>query len=52
MSDTPVLSAKQSRFIGEYLVDANGAAAALRAGYATGSAKVAAIRMLTKDNVS
>jgi hypothetical protein len=44
------LTTKQQRFINEYLVDANGAAAAARAGYATRSAKVAASRMLTKDN--
>lgn len=44
------MTSKQARFIEEYLVDANGAAAAVRAGYAAGSAKVAASRMLTKDN--
>jgi phage terminase small subunit len=43
------LTAKQTRFIDEFLVDSNGAAAAVRAGYAPGSAKVAASRMLTKD---
>ena len=45
-----ISTAKQARFIEEYLVDANGAAAAVRAGYAPGSAKVAASRMLSKDN--
>ena len=50
MSQTQNLSAKQARFVAEYLVDGNGAAAAVRAGYAPGSAKVAASRMLTKDN--
>ena len=44
------LSAKQARFVSEFLIDSNGAAAAVRAGYAPGSAKVAASRMLTKDN--
>lgn len=44
------LSARQARFIEEYLVDGNGAKAAIRAGYAPGSAKVAAFRLLTKDN--
>lgn len=44
------LSAKQTRFVAEYLQDSNGAAAAVRAGYAPGSAKVTASRMLTKDN--
>jgi phage terminase small subunit len=45
-----IFTPKQSRFIDEFLVDANGAAAAVRAGYAPGSAKVAASRMLSKDN--
>lgn len=45
-----VLSPKQARFVDEYLVDCNGAAAAVRAGYALGSAKVAASRLLTSDN--
>lgn len=44
------LSARQARFIDEYLVDGNGAQAAIRAGYAPGSAKVAACRLLTGDN--
>jgi phage terminase small subunit len=46
----PLLSHKQGRFVDEYLVDCNGAAAAVRAGYAPGSAKVAASRLLTSDN--
>jgi phage terminase small subunit len=44
------LTAKQARFIDEFLVDSNGTAAAIRAGYAPGSAKVAASRMMSKDN--
>lgn len=44
------LSPKQTRFVDEFLVDCNGAAAAVRAGYAPGSAKVAASRLLTSDN--
>lgn len=44
------LSHKQARFVDEYLIDCNGAAAAVRAGYAPGSAKVAASRLLTSDN--
>lgn len=45
------LSDRQSRFVEEYLVDSNGAAAAVRAGYAPGaSAKVAASRLLSNDN--
>lgn len=50
MQDYRNLSTRQARFIDEYLVDGNGAAAAVRAGYAPRSAKVAACRMLTKDN--
>jgi phage terminase small subunit len=44
------LTARQARFVAEFLVDCNGAAAAVRAGYAPGSAKVAASRLLTSDN--
>lgn len=47
---TTVFTAKQARFIDEFLVDANGTAAATRAGYAPRSAKVAASRMMSKDN--
>ena len=47
---TKPLTAKQARFVDEYLVDCNGAAAAVRAGYSPGSAKVAASRLLTIDN--
>jgi phage terminase small subunit len=45
------LTAKQARFVQEYLVDGNGAGAAVRAGYGVGGAKVAACRLLTRDNV-
>ena len=44
-------SAKQARFVREYAVDCNGAAAAVRAGYSPRSAKVTASRLLTKANV-
>jgi phage terminase small subunit len=44
-------SAKQVRFVREYAVDCNGAAAAMRAGYSPRSAKVTASRLLTKANV-
>ena len=43
--------AKQTRFVREYAVDCNGAAAAVRAGYSPRSAKVTASRLLTKANV-
>ena len=41
--------AKQSRFVREYAVDCNGAAAAVRAGYSPRSAKVTASRLLTNE---
>lgn len=46
------LTAKQARFIDEYLVDGNGTAAAVRAGYGRAGARVAAHRALRNDNVS
>jgi len=45
------MTPKQARFIAEYAVDGNGAGAAVRAGYAPGSAKVTACRLLTQANV-
>ena len=45
------MNPKRQRFCEEYAVDLNGAAAACRAGYAPGSAKVTASRLLTNDNV-
>jgi phage terminase small subunit len=46
------LSAKRQRFVEEYLVDLNGAQAAIRAGYSPTTAKVTASRLLTDDNVA
>ena len=46
----PELTTKQARFVQEYLVDGNGAQAAIRAGYSPVCAKVSASRLLTKDN--
>jgi len=43
-------SAKQARFVREYAVDCNGAAAAVRAGYSPRSAKVTASRLLTRQS--
>lgn len=40
------LSEKQKRFVDEYLVDLNGTQAAIRTGYAAGSADVTAARLL------
>ena len=45
------LSPKEQRFVEEYLIDSNGAQAAIRAGYARRSAKVTASRLLTKANL-
>lgn len=48
------LTAREAAFVREYLSDPinrNGTQAAIRAGYAEGSAKVAASRLLTRDNV-
>jgi phage terminase small subunit len=46
------LNDRQARFAEEFLVDLNGTQAAIRAGYAPGSAKVAAARLLTNANVA
>jgi hypothetical protein len=45
------LTAKQVRFVAEYLVDANGSRAARAAGYGVAGARVAAHRLLTNANV-
>ena len=45
------LTSKQKRFIDEYMVDRNGAAAAARAGYSTRCAKEAAYELLTKTHI-
>ena len=47
------LSARQRErlFAAEYVKDSNGTQAAIRAGYAPGSAKVTASRLLTRPNV-
>lgn len=45
------LTSKQSRFIDEYLIDLNGAQAAVRAGYSPKCAKEQACRLLTYAHV-
>lgn len=45
------LTPKQQAFVDEYVVDFNGKQAAIRAGYAEGSATGQASRMLTYENV-
>lgn len=47
-----LMTAKQARFIDEYLVDANGTQAAIRAGYGAAGARVAAHRLLTNVAIS
>jgi phage terminase small subunit len=46
------LSPKQKRFVDEYLVDFNGAQAAIRAGYSERAAKEVAYRLLTYTHVA
>src|SRR5690606_3575297 len=49
---TADLTPKQERFCREYLIDLNATQAAIRAGYAEGSAKVTASRLLSNANVA
>ena len=46
------LTAKQQQFIAEYLIDLNATAAAVRAGYAKGSAEVEGHRLLRNANIA
>ena len=50
-SELPHLSPKIERFCREYVIDMNGAQAAIRAGYSARSAKEQASALLTKPNV-
>lgn len=45
------LTAKQSRFIDEYMVDMNGAAAAVRCGYSKKTSRAIACELLTKPDI-
>lgn len=45
------LRPKQKRFVEEYLIDLNGKQAAVRAGYAAGSAHVTASRLLSRPHI-
>ena len=45
------LTAKQSRFIDEYMVDMNGAAAAVRSGYSKKTSRAIACELLTKPDL-
>jgi phage terminase small subunit len=46
-----MLRDKQLRFLEEFLIDGNGTAAAIRAGYSKRSAKMQASRLMTNDDV-
>ena len=46
------LTVRQERFVHEYLVDGNGSAAAIRAGYTPNRAEATASRLLTNGKVS
>lgn len=46
------LTAKQARFVEEYLLDLNATQAAIRAGYSARSAEVTGSRLLSNDKVS
>lgn len=45
------LTAKQERFVEEYLIDLNATQAAIRAGYSQKTARVTASKLLTKANI-
>ena len=46
------MNTKQAAFVHEYLIDRNGAAAAVRAGYSQNAARQIAHRLLTNDDVA
>lgn len=50
-NNAAALTSKQLRWIDEYLVDFNGAAAAIRAGYSTKCARSIACELLTKPDI-
>jgi hypothetical protein len=51
MPNTAALTTKQSRFIDEYMVDMNAAAAAVRSGYSKKSSRAIACELLTKPDI-
>ena len=50
-NDLSALTTKQLRWIDEYLIDLNGAASAVRAGYSPKTARAIACELLTKPNI-
>jgi len=51
MKDAATLTPKQSRFVDEYMVDMNGAAAAVRCGYSKKTGRAIACELLTKPDI-
>lgn len=51
VTTVPSITPKQERFCQEYIIDYNGAQAAIRAGYAENSARKTASRMLTNADI-
>lgn len=51
VTTVPAITPKQERFCQEYIVDYNGAQAAVRAGYAANSARKTASRLLTNADI-
>ena len=51
VTDSEGLTARQRRFVDEYLVDLNATQAAIRAGYAPSGARQHACRLLARENV-
>ncbi len=52
VATTITLTARQERFVDEYLVDLNGTQAAIRAGYSVKAAHVTGSRLLTNAKVA
>jgi phage terminase small subunit len=52
MAEKEGLSERQELFCREYVIDMNGTQAAIRAGYAKGSAEVQASRLLSNDKIA
>lgn len=48
---TPLITEQQQKFVDEYIIDLNGAQAAIRAGYSAKSARSTACRLLTNDYI-
>ncbi len=51
MNPSSPLTAKQAKFVNEYLLDLNGSRAAVAAGYGVAGARVTACRTLANPNV-